>query len=227
MAHNTSIVTDSGPSVQPSVRSPARDRDCHAFSPVPSSLRQTNSSPSPAPFTILPSIASPSTSTGVTSQSTTAETLLKQHATSADPKAAALEQAVANRNALSGENSQLWRLIDKQKAVHNQMLKELERIRKERDFYKGKLVTLDAFPSASKQLKPVSEHGSRPNDASSKDNLSSLAPPHLQARQNSADQPNRYQPPKGPLHGSRKHPRARFERWAPNSTILEETDQTA
>jgi RalA-binding protein 1 len=222
MALNTAIsARGNAPSVQVSVKgSPARDRNRHPFSP--SSLRQTSSPPAWAPFAILPSIASPSTSTGATPQSTTAEALLKQHASSPDPKAAALEEAVANRNALFSQNTQLWILIEKQRAVHNQMLKELERIRDERDFYKGKLVTLDALPndSSDNQLRPTSERGSNPNFLKT--------PCHSQTQKNSditANQPNHRRPLKGPLHGSLKPLcRARFDRWAPNLPIFEETD---
>ena len=178
-----------------------------------------------------PSIASSSTSASVTLQSSTADAFLKQHPSSPDPKTAALEQAVANRNALSSQNAQLWILIEKQRAVHNQMLKELERIRKERDSYKAKLVTLDALPNVSSdnQLKSTRERGSRPNlDATSSHNSSFLTPRHSQTRQNpdnTANRPNYRRPLKGPPHGSLKpRCRARFDRWAPNSPIFEETE---
>lgn len=228
MALNTAISAHSdAPSVPVLTRGgPERDRNRHAFSPAPS-LRQ-NSPPAPAPFAILPSIANPSTSTGVTPQSTTAEALLKQYASSPDPKAAALEQAVANRNAFSTQNAQLSTLIVKQRAVHNQILKELKRIRKERDSYKGKLVTLDALPNGSsdRQLKRTSERGLRPNsDATSSHNPSSSTPAHSQTRKISTNQPNYHHVLKG--HGSVKpHCRARFGQRAPNSPIFEETNQT-
>ena len=65
----------------------------------------------------------------------------------------------------STQNTQLWKLIEKQRAIHNQILRKIERIRKERDSYKGKLVTLNDLPNAppDKQLEPTSERGSRPN----------------------------------------------------------------
>ncbi|KAG6868789.1 hypothetical protein C0993_010419 [Termitomyces sp. T159_Od127] len=65
--------------------------------------------------------------------------LLKTNASAEDPKLAALEQAVNDRNALSSQNAQLWKLIEKQRAGYNQILKELERIRGERDALKAKL----------------------------------------------------------------------------------------
>jgi RalA-binding protein 1 len=82
---------------------------------------------------------------------------------------AALEQAVADRNVLSGQNTQLWKLIEKQRAGYNQILKELERIRAERDSYKNRLVALNALPNgSSKRQKTTSERGSRPSlDATS------------------------------------------------------------
>jgi len=229
MALNTAISTRGNAPSAPVLAkgSPARDKNRHAFSPAPS-LRQTNSPLAPAPFAILPSITSASMSTGVTPQSTTAEALLEQHASSPNPTAAALEQVVANRNALSTQNAQLLTLIEKQRAFHNQILKELKRIRKERDSYKGKNFTLDALSTGSsdKQLKRTSERGSWPNlDATSSHNPSSSTPAHSQTRKFTINQPNHHQPLKG--HGSIKpHRRARFDRWAPNSPIFEETDQT-
>ena len=68
-----------------------------------------------------------------------ADVLLKTHSAAYDPKLAALEQAISERNNLSAQNSQLWKLIEKQRAGYNHILKELERIRGERDAYKAKL----------------------------------------------------------------------------------------
>ncbi|PFH46114.1 hypothetical protein AMATHDRAFT_183891 [Amanita thiersii Skay4041] len=65
--------------------------------------------------------------------------LLKIHSAAPDPKLAALEQAISERNSLSSQNTQLWKLIEKQRAGYNQLLKELERIRAERDAYRAKL----------------------------------------------------------------------------------------
>lgn len=55
---------------------------------------------------------------------------------------AALESAVADRNVLSGQNTQLWKLIEKQRAGYSQILKEIERIRGERDAYRHRLHVL-------------------------------------------------------------------------------------
>ncbi|KAG6854533.1 hypothetical protein C0991_005445 [Blastosporella zonata] len=65
--------------------------------------------------------------------------LLKSNANAEDPKFAALEQAVNDRNVLSSQNAQLWKLIEKQRAGYNQIIKELERVRGERDAYKAKV----------------------------------------------------------------------------------------
>ncbi|KAG5653325.1 hypothetical protein H0H81_001065 [Sphagnurus paluster] len=69
----------------------------------------------------------------------TSSSLLKANADAPDPKMAALEAAVTDRNVLSSQNAQLWKLIEKQRAGYNQILKELERVRSERDAYKAKL----------------------------------------------------------------------------------------
>ncbi|KIJ55385.1 hypothetical protein M422DRAFT_23982 [Sphaerobolus stellatus SS14] len=50
----------------------------------------------------------------------------------------ALENVLAERNMLSSQNTQLWKLIEKQRAVHGGALKELERVRAERDRLLGK-----------------------------------------------------------------------------------------
>lgn len=68
----------------------------------------------------------------------TSASLLKANAAAPDPKAASLEQAVNERNVLSAQNAQLWKLIEKQRAGYNQILKELERVRAERDALKAK-----------------------------------------------------------------------------------------
>ncbi|TEB36476.1 hypothetical protein FA13DRAFT_1600267, partial [Coprinellus micaceus] len=68
----------------------------------------------------------------------TVEALLRQHASSADPKGAALDQVVNERNTLSSQNAQLWKLVEKQRAGYNTILKEFERIRGERDSWKSR-----------------------------------------------------------------------------------------
>jgi len=89
------------------------------------------------------SLAVPTSSTSPPSVSKdrplTSASLLKLHANSRDPKVAALEQAITERNTLSSQNAQLWKLIEKQRAGYNQILKELERVRGERDAFKAKI----------------------------------------------------------------------------------------
>ncbi|KAF9457196.1 hypothetical protein BDZ94DRAFT_1292511 [Collybia nuda] len=111
-----------------------------------------SSQPSPAQTPqrqLAISAASTSSSTIPTSSSSTPSvnkdrpvttaSLLKLYAGSADPKAAALEHSVADRNVLCAQNAQLWKLIEKQRSGYNQILKELERVRGERDGLKSKL----------------------------------------------------------------------------------------
>jgi RalA-binding protein 1 len=52
-----------------------------------------------------------------------------------------LDQALSERNQLSSQNSQLWKLIEKQRSGYNQMLKELERVRAERDSLRARLAS--------------------------------------------------------------------------------------
>ncbi|KAF7964909.1 hypothetical protein HWV62_1755, partial [Athelia sp. TMB] len=65
--------------------------------------------------------------------------LLATHASAPNPHAAALDQALSERNQLSAQNTQLWKLIEKQRTAYNQVLKDLERVRGERDTLKGRL----------------------------------------------------------------------------------------
>ncbi|EEB94975.1 hypothetical protein MPER_06127, partial [Moniliophthora perniciosa FA553] len=74
--------------------------------------------------------------------------LLAAHASAPNPHLAALDQAVSERNVLSSQNSQLWKLIEKQRAGYNQILKELERVRSERDTYKARLSVLGGSTSS-------------------------------------------------------------------------------
>lgn len=69
----------------------------------------------------------------------TAEGLLATHATSRDPARSALDAAVSERNSLSVQNTQLWKLIEKQRSGYGQLMKELERVRGERDVFRAHL----------------------------------------------------------------------------------------
>ncbi|KAJ3485485.1 hypothetical protein NLJ89_g11896 [Agrocybe chaxingu] len=136
----------------------------------PPAVQSVLSTPSPRQRQRSPSISTDSTPVSssliqVSPTPLTVEGLLKQHATASDPKAAALDQAISERNVLSSQNTQLWKLIEKQRAGYNQILKELERIRGERDSYKSKLSALNAVPngSSSKQQKSSTERTSRPS----------------------------------------------------------------
>lgn len=105
----------------------------------------------------------------------TVDSVLKQHATSSDPKSAALDQVVTERNSLSAQNAQLWKLIEKQRTGYSQILKELDRIRAERDSYKAKLTALTGVavekPSRSKQdsTKPTAVPSKAPKHQNSSD----------------------------------------------------------
>nr|GAT55103.1 predicted protein [Mycena chlorophos] len=90
------------------------------------------------------------------------DSLLLAHATDPDPKLAALEHAVSERNTLSSQNSQLWKLIEKQRSGYNQILKELERVRSERDGYKSKL---GALVGASPRQRKDTLNGDKDSDA--------------------------------------------------------------
>ncbi|KZT27783.1 RhoGAP-domain-containing protein [Neolentinus lepideus HHB14362 ss-1] len=69
----------------------------------------------------------------------TLEAALAPHANAPSPHLAALEQILMERNNISSQNAQLWKLIEKQRAAYNQVLKEVDRLRSERDAYKSRL----------------------------------------------------------------------------------------
>lgn len=140
----------------------------HAFPPASTSspafpqnshLHQrtlTSSSASSASFP--PNVSSPA----APAAALTLDALLTTHAGASDPKLAALDQAVAERNVLSSQNAQLWKLIEKQRTGYNQILKELERVRGERDGYKGKLTAL-VGASPDRRRKESTPNGGTPN----------------------------------------------------------------
>ena len=90
---------------------------------------------------------------------------------------AALEQVISERNVLSSQNSQLWKLVEKQRSGYSQILKELERVRSERDTFKARLTSLGENPDhilkkqktskgshSGNTLKPSSSHSGLRSD---------------------------------------------------------------
>ncbi|RDB20931.1 hypothetical protein Hypma_011957 [Hypsizygus marmoreus] len=187
--------------------------------------QSSNPSPSPA-YTPQRPLATSSTSTSFSTSSVptssssastvnkdrplTSSALLRTHAAAQDPKLAALEQAVNDRNVLSAQNAQLWKLIEKQRAGYNQILKELERVRGERDAFKAKLGgTSGAGPSDRRRnegektpKRTFSENQSSGNGESTSSNGD---PRHAMTRHNSDDQPTPRSLQHPPLHSSRSH----------------------
>ncbi|KAF8582759.1 RhoGAP-domain-containing protein [Ramaria rubella] len=78
---------------------------------------------------------SPSRSLPANSQLTTEAALI----TANGDTSLALENVLSERNMLSSQNTQLWKLIEKQRAVHGNAIKELERVRADRDRALAKL----------------------------------------------------------------------------------------
>ena len=120
---------------------PSRDRDRLPF--------PKSSQPSPAPSTRQTTSSSNISLSSSSPTLSTVEALLKDHAAAPDPTSAALETAVTDRNVLAAQNTQLWKLVEKQRTGYNQILKELERIRGERDVYKNRLITLNGGQSTT------------------------------------------------------------------------------
>lgn len=163
---------------------PSRDRDRLPF--------PKSSHPSPAPSTRQTTSSSTSANLSLSSSSptlSTVEALLKDHAASPDPTSAALETAVNDRNVLAAQNTQLWKLVEKQRTGYNQILKELERIRGERDVYKNRLITLNGGQSTTSDkrhrtttVKSVPPPPLKPPPQPQKLSLTAEDRPHLLSR---------------------------------------------
>jgi RalA-binding protein 1 len=135
----------------------------------------------------------PLASSSQTNQQLSLDAMLAAHAEEDNPTFSALEQCVSERNLLSSQNTQLWKLIEKSRGLYSESQKNLERVRMERDAYKAKLLTLGENPDAiarghkerEKQLKPSSSsNGMRQvSDKSSPQSSSSARP----SRHQSAD----------------------------------------
>ncbi|ETW78943.1 hypothetical protein HETIRDRAFT_155979 [Heterobasidion irregulare TC 32-1] len=142
-------------------------RPLDALSPSPS--RATPSSAHRPAQPSQPPVAS-------STQPVSIESLLTAHAHSPNPHLAALQQALSERNNLSSQNAQLWKLIEKQRIAFAHTSKDIERLRAERDVYKGKLHALgentDAVLKSSKEREKAlrgssSASGLRAGDKSS------------------------------------------------------------
>ena len=103
-----------------------------------SSSNSTSSRPpaSSSTSSLPPSSSAPS---AATTHPISFDALLAQHANAPNPLLAALDQALSERNIFSTQNTQLWKLIEKQRSGYSQVLKEFERMRAERDTYKARL----------------------------------------------------------------------------------------
>lgn len=113
-------------------------------------LEANSNNSSPATLRSVSSFSNPNSSNNNTNnnnsnhntQAVTIEGLLAAHSNASNPPLAALDVAVTDRNALGAQNAQLWKLMEKQRTGYGQLLKELERIRGERDVYRARLQSL-------------------------------------------------------------------------------------
>ncbi|KAI0791618.1 hypothetical protein BC629DRAFT_374645 [Irpex lacteus] len=131
-----------------------------SHTPSPISIRQTHSSGS-----------TPSGQPNVVSSPITIQALLHRHDKSSNPSMAALDDAVQERNMLSSQNAQLWKLIEKQRTGYAQLMKEIERVRSERDVYRSRLHVMgentDALLKAHRESRREGKEGSLRSAASS------------------------------------------------------------
>lgn len=115
-----------------------------------------------------PTVHTSSKPSSSSSHPLTVKSVLASHSTAANPSLAALDQIVAERNTLSSQNSQLWKLVEKQRSGYSQILKELERVRAERDIYRARLETIGDDPDQVLQtMKRQRRHRSKAPSKSS------------------------------------------------------------
>lgn len=137
-------------------------------------VSSSHSSHTLSPHTPRPSTSSSSVSTpssGRPSHPVSIDTLLATHANAPDPIRSALEHLIADRNSVAAQNSQLWKLIEKQRSTTTQLNRDNDRIRLEREAYKSKLSALGENPEAIlKSFK--GERHSKPSSSTSRSNSS-------------------------------------------------------
>lgn len=117
-------------------QTPSRDRSLQTPSQFssPTVLRTATSSSAMSP--------NPGSSSASSTAPITAESLLNANAAASNPPLAALDAAVSDRNSLAAQNTQLWKLIEKQRTAYGQIIKEMDRVRGERDLYRSRLHSL-------------------------------------------------------------------------------------
>lgn len=104
--------------------------------------RSDMSSSSPSTLRVAQPSTSSSNTAGPSATPLTVQGLLSTYASATDPRLSALEYAVSERNILSSQNAQLWKLIERQRTGYAQLVKEVERVRGEREVYRTKLQSL-------------------------------------------------------------------------------------
>ncbi|KAI0047253.1 RhoGAP-domain-containing protein [Auriscalpium vulgare] len=95
-----------------------------------------------SPATPRPSASASSMTPAAFSSPLALDSLLAAHAAAPDPPLAALDQLIPERNTLSSQNAQLWKVIEKSRAAYIEAQKNLDRVRSERDAYKSRLHAL-------------------------------------------------------------------------------------
>ncbi|KAI0319613.1 hypothetical protein OF83DRAFT_764465 [Amylostereum chailletii] len=127
----------------------------------PHELPTSGHTPSPA---LRPSPSSSAASVAQVYHPITIDAVLAANAGAPSPELAALEHVVNERNTLSSQNSQLWKLIEKSRGAYIESQKNLDRVRSERDAYKSKLLAagentdaiVRSYRERERSLKPSS-----------------------------------------------------------------------
>ncbi|KAF7798009.1 hypothetical protein EIP86_009219 [Pleurotus ostreatoroseus] len=117
--------------------------------------RADTSITSPSSVRVTPSAGTTSNASGISIAPLSVQGLLSAHASASNPALAALEAAISERNTFATHNAQLWRLVEKQRAVQASLTKDVDRLRGERDCYREGLrekgVNVDALLRARKE----------------------------------------------------------------------------
>ena len=105
--------------------------------------------------------------------------VLSSYTSTPNPPVAALDQVISEGNALS---SQILQAVEKQRSGYSQILKELERVRSERDAFQAKLTSLGANPDQilkEQEMRKQSHYGNTLRPSSSHSGLRSDDQPKL------------------------------------------------
>lgn len=147
----------------------------------------------PRASTSTSSVTTPSS--GRPSLPVSLDTVLAAHANAPDPIRAALEHLIADRNSVAAQNSQLWKLIEKQRSATTQLNRDNDRIRTEREAYKSKLSALGENTDAILKAFKGERHERHGKPSSSTSRSNSSPNPRATLVRHQSDEPSTFSVP--------------------------------